>query len=58
MECFKKDDSHVLQENGFSAVCIPMCVFKLEFAENAYPHTLQEKDFPPEVVCMWLFKVK
>ena len=43
------------QQNGFSAVCIPTCVFKYEFAENYDPHTLQENGFMPEFVCMKFF---
>ena len=34
-----KQDSHTLQEYGFSPVCVCMCIFKVELRENAEPHT-------------------
>ena len=43
-------DPHILQDNGFSAVCICLYLIKQALSEKAELHTLQEYGFSP--VCI------
>ena len=56
VEWCENADPHTAQENGFSPVCVRMCLFKLERFENADPHTSQENGFSPVCVRVCLFK--
>ena len=46
-EFTEKADRQILQENGFSPVCVRICDFKVERAENVDPQTSQENGFSP-----------